>query len=188
MEKQSLAPQRGFFPQPVYLIGTWKKDGAPNFALVTWITFCSVDPPMLMFASRGTKLTRELVKKNRVFSANLVTTPMLHMADYFGTHSGYNSDKCREIQAAFVRGALLDVPVLESSPWVYECELTDMRESGDGCIYIGTVRNILADRALNDTAYTKIDMGVLDPLIYVPGRYYRLSGEIGEVGCSQIRP
>jgi len=41
MGKYSLSPQRGFFPQPTYLIGTYKEDGNPNFALITWITFCS---------------------------------------------------------------------------------------------------------------------------------------------------
>ncbi|TGA95820.1 hypothetical protein E4665_17365 [Sporolactobacillus shoreae] len=97
MQKRSLAPQRGFFPQPSYLIGTYKEDGSPNFALITWVTFCSVNPPMLMFASRGKKLTRELVEKNGIFSANLVSTDMMYMADYFGNTSGYKKNKCDEI-------------------------------------------------------------------------------------------
>ena len=74
MKKRSLKPQRGFFPQPSYLIGTFKDDNTPNFALITMITFCSIEPPMLMFASRGRKLTRKLVEEKGVFSANLVTT------------------------------------------------------------------------------------------------------------------
>ncbi|MDF2884088.1 MAG: hypothetical protein K0R54_4654 [Clostridiaceae bacterium] len=71
MKKLSLQPQRGFFPQPSYLIGTFKDNCAPNFALITWITFCSVNPPMLMFASRGKKLTRELVEKKGYFLQTL---------------------------------------------------------------------------------------------------------------------
>ncbi len=97
MQKRSLAPQRGFFPQPSYLIGTFKDDGTPNFALITWITFCSDNPPTIMFASRGKKLTRELVEKKGIFSVNLVTTKMMYMADYFGNTSGYEKNKCEDI-------------------------------------------------------------------------------------------
>ena len=38
MGKYSLLPQRGFYPQPAYLIGTYKEDVNPNFALITWIS------------------------------------------------------------------------------------------------------------------------------------------------------
>lgn len=185
MKKRSLAPQRGFFPQPSYLIGTYKDDGNPNFALITFVTFCSVNPPMLMFASRGNKLTRELVEKNKVFSANLVTANMMYMADYFGNTSGYEKNKCEEIGVRYNNGQVLNVPILDESPWVYECELIEFKSAGDGFIYIGKIKNILVDDEIMDTSYGKIDMLSLDPLIYAPGHYYRLSSKVGEVGYSK---
>lgn len=188
MKKRPLAPQRGFFPQPVYLIGTYKADGTPNFALITFVTFCSVDPPMLMFASRGKKLTRELVEKNGAFSANLATAKMMRMADYFGNTSGYERNKCKEAGAEYASGRVLKVPVLEDSPWVYECELADMKNTGDGTIYVGKIKNILVDEDIADTSYGKIDLLSVDPLIYAPGRYYRLSAGIGSVGFSLKQP
>ncbi|MBE6011441.1 MAG: flavin reductase family protein [Lachnospiraceae bacterium] len=185
MQKHSLAPQRGFFPQPSYLIGTFKDDGAPNFALITWITFCSANPPMLMFASRGRKLTRELVEKNGVFSANLVTTKMMYLADYFGNTSGYERNKCEDIGVNYTKGNVLRIPVLEESPWVYECELVETIRNNDGCIYIGKVKNILVDEAVEDISYGRIDMISMDPLIYAPGQYYNLSSSVGSVGYSK---
>ncbi|HWP80445.1 MAG TPA: flavin reductase family protein [Candidatus Acidoferrum sp.] len=185
MRKHSLTPQREFFPQPSYLIGTFKDDSTPDFALITFITFCSVNPPMLMFASRGKKLTRELVEKNEIFSANLVTAKMMYMADYFGSTSGYEKNKCKEIGARYANGQVLNVPILEESPWVYECVLTDLKSTGDGFIYIGEIKNILADDKIMDTSYGKIDMLSVDPLIYAPGHYYRLSSHIGSVGYSK---
>lgn len=182
MKKRSLTPQRGFFPQPSYLIGTFKEDGIPNFALVTWITFCSINPPMLMFASRGKKLTRELVEKNGVFSANLVTTKMMYMADYFGNISGYNKNKCDDIGAEYTKGLILNVPVLEESPWVFECSLDQIVNKNDGSIYMGEIKNILADEAIKDTSYGKIDLAAVDPLIYAPGKYYKIESDIGRVG------
>jgi flavin reductase (DIM6/NTAB) family NADH-FMN oxidoreductase RutF len=185
MGKRSLLPQRGFLPQPVYLIGTYKEDGNPNFALITWITFCSVNPPMMMFASRGKKLTRELVERNGMFSANLVTTNMMFMADYFGNTSGYEKNKCEDIQVEYSKGGVLNVPVLKESSWVYECSLVDVIAKGGGYIYIGEIKNIMVDEAINDTGYGKIDLTNLDPLIYAPGQYYRISGSIGNVGYSK---
>lgn len=55
MNKHSIPPQRGFFPQPVYIVGALASNGQPNFTLITWLTFCSVTPQLLMFASRGEK-------------------------------------------------------------------------------------------------------------------------------------
>lgn len=185
MQKYSLSPQRGFFPQPTYLIGTYKNDQTPNFALITWITFCSVDPPMLMFASRGKKLTRELVEKNGMFSANLVTTKMMYMADYFGTTSGYERNKCEDIGVKYMDGKVLNVPVLEESPWIYECKLINTIENHSGYIYIGEVKNILVAESIEDTSYGKIDLLSIDPLIYSPGQYYKLSSSVGTVGYSK---
>lgn len=185
MQKRSLKPQRGFFPQPTYLIGTFKDNDTPNFALITWITFCSVEPPMLMFASRGKKLTRELVEKRGVFSANLVTTKMMYMADYFGNTSGYENNKCEDIGVEYGEGNIMKVPVLMESPWIYECELVDIIEKGGGSIYIGEIKNILLDEAIADTAYGKIDLLTLDPLIYAPGQYYNIETGLASVGYSK---
>lgn len=185
MSKRSILPQRGFFPQPCYLVGTYKDDGKPNFALITFVTFCSVNPPMLMFASRGKKLTREQVEKNRRFSLNLVTTEMMDAADYFGTQSGFASDKCEAIDISYSKGEVLDVPVIDMSPWIYECQLVDVIQAGDGSIYIGKVKNIIVDDKIPDTTYGKIDLINVDPLIYSPGGYYSLGRKIGNVGDSK---
>ncbi|MBS7528272.1 MAG: hypothetical protein PWP51_1586 [Clostridiales bacterium] len=185
MRHHSIQPQRGFFPQPVYLIGTYKDNGEPNFALITWVTFCSVEPPMLMFASRGKKLTRELVEKHKMFSANLVTSDMMPVADYFGTQSGYHQNKCEAIHVDTFQGSSLAVPILKDSPWVYECALVDVIEKENSSIYIGEVKNILVDETIEDVGYGKIDMYDLDPLIYAPGKYYNISESIGNVGFSK---
>ncbi len=185
MKKRSIPPQRGFFPQPSYLVGTYKDDGKPNFALITFVTFCSVEPPMLMFASRGKKVTREQVEKNRMFSVNLVTAEMMDIADYFGNHSGFSNDKCEAAKVNCARGEVVNAPVLDMSPWVYECMLLDMIQAGDGAIYIGKIENILVDEKIQDTAYGKIDLIDVDPLIYAPGGYYSLGRRIGNVGTSR---
>lgn len=140
---------------------------------------------MLMFASRGKKLTRELVEKKGIFSANLVTTKMMYMADYFGNTSGYEKNKCEDIGVKYTNGTVLNVPVLQESPWIYECLLVDKIVQGSGYIYVGEIKNILVDETIENTAYGKIDMVSVDPLIYAPGQYYKVAAGIGSVGYSK---
>jgi len=182
MPKRSIPAQRGFFPQPAYLIGTYKDNGKPNFALVTWVTFCSADPPMIMFVFRGKKASRELVERNRVFTLNLVTTEMMGMADYFGARSGYTIDKCKEVKANYSNGRAVNAPILDMSPWVYECQLADTKQVGDSTIYIGEIMVTTVDDKIKSTAYGKVDLLDIDPVIYAPGGYYKLDGRIGNVG------
>lgn len=185
MAKYSIAPQRGFFPQPTYLIGTYKENGDPNFTLITWVTFCSSKPPMFVFASSGKKLTRELVEKNKMFSANLVTTEMTLLADHFGMNSGYSTNKVVDTGAAYSMGNVLKVPVLDLSPWAYECELVDVIPQGNGSLYVGEVKNIQVDEKIKDVSYGNLDLTTIDPLIYAPGNYYKISERLEKVGVSK---
>ncbi len=185
MTKSFISAQRGFFPQPAYLIGAYDKEKKANFTLITWITFCSVEPPMLMFASRGKKLMRELVETTKQFSANLVTEEMKNMADYCGTTSGYKENKCAEFGIAYTTGSALDVPILEKSPWIYECKLVNMIEAGSGFIYVGQIEGIIFEDKIEETGYGKINMEDIKPLIYSPGSYYGIGSKIGSVGDSK---
>ncbi len=185
MSKRSIAPQRGFFPQPVYLIGAFKQDGAPTFTLITWLTFCSVNPPVLMFSSSLAKATPALVEKGRVFSANLVTTEMLGPADYFGATSGHKTDKVGDTGVAWKPGEVLEVPVLGDSPWVFECTLLETHRVFSNTVFFGEVKNIMVDDRIQDVSYGKVDMADLDPAIYAPTRYYSVGTRLAEVGFSR---
>lgn len=188
MSKHSVSPLRGFFPQPVYLIGCFKEDGRPNFTLKTWITFAAAEPPTVLFVAGDTrrekKKTADRVLETGVFSANLVTVPMLEYADYCGVTSGYHTDKCADAGIAWSRGAVLDVPVLDDSPWVYECQVVRTVDSGSGTVYFGEVRNMLVGDQIPDPQWGKVDVGALNPAVYAPGRYYALGEQVRSVGDS----
>lgn len=184
MAKRSVAPQRGFFPQPAYLIGAFREDGEPNFTLITMVMFCSVVPPMLMFSSRADRprMTSALALRSGVFSANMVTTGMVAVADYCGNTSGYNTQKCRDTGVSWSRGAVLDVPVLDDSPWVFECSVVDTVRRGSSTVFFGEVKNILVEERIRDATYGKVDMADLDPVVYAPSGYYRLGERVATVG------
>ena len=110
-------------PQPLYLYGTNKEDGSPNFGLFTWFTSCWDGEFKIMACIGEPKLTKDRILAEGKFSANLVTEALLPLADYMGNNSGYDVGKM-DVPMNLVRGKVLDVPVLADSPLVLELEVT----------------------------------------------------------------
>lgn len=123
MSKISLSEtSNSFCPQSLFLYGTYKEDGTPNFALFSWFSYMW-DSEFGVIASIGEpKLTLDLIRENRVFSANLVTEQLLDAAHYCGTHGGSTDDKVAATGLKVARGEKLDVPTLADSPWTFELE------------------------------------------------------------------
>ena len=66
-----------FCPQSLFLYGNWKEDGTPNFGLFCWFSYAHVSDGegegLGVIACIGEdKLTKDLIRKTGVFSANLV--------------------------------------------------------------------------------------------------------------------
>ena len=131
MSKISLSPTNAFCPQSLYLYGTYKKDGTPDYGLFCWATYCWDEGLRFVACIGEDKLTRDRIRETGVFSA----------------------DKSGIIRSE--KGAVLDVPVPESSPWTFELEvdktlhLDDTRTSE---IYVCRIRNLRADKRLAEEA------------------------------------
>ena len=149
MEKISIEASNGFCPQAVFLYGTNKKDGSPNFGMFTWFSYCWNGKMGAMASIGGGKTTIDRIKKEKIFSANLVTEPLLPLADYLGNNPGRSSKKM-EAPMAIGRGAVLDVPVLADSPWVYELEVKKTIPLLGNTVFLCKIRNTLVSKELMD--------------------------------------
>ena len=145
--KQSLPLIRHFPPMPLFLYGTYREDGAPNFGLFSWLSYYLDGEVGVMACIAGEKLTKDRIRATGIFSANLVTEGMLPVADYLGCTPGYDEGKMR-IELAVERGRVLDVPILTQSPWSYELEVDKTIETNGGTVFLCKVRNVLADEAI----------------------------------------
>lgn len=123
MSKISKKATNDFCPQTLFLYGTYKEDGTPNFGLFCWFSYCWDGELGVMMCIADEKLTKDRIKAGNVFSANLVTEKLLPMADYLGNKSGYDMDKM-DFSADIGKGEVLDVPILTKSPVNYELEVT----------------------------------------------------------------
>jgi len=179
MKKVSVPVSNSFCPQTLFLYGTYKEDGAPNFGLFCWFSYCWDKELHVMACIGGEKLTKDLIHKNGVFSANLVNRPLLPLADYLGNKEGYEADKMDVVDASqIIPGEILKVPVLVESPWSYELEVKQFLPMDDGEVMICRIRNVLADEKL--TAKEKSFEELFyqsSPIITTGGQVYFSTGE-----------
>lgn len=181
-KRRSVEPVFSMCVQPSFIIGTNNEDGSANFAPITWVsvTHEEGDGYLLVISMFGTKMTKQNVIRTGMFSANLVSRDMLGLMDYFGSRHASESGK-NEIDYAVSRGVVLDVPVLEQSRWVYECEVSRAVETGDSTTFFCHIRNIQIDERLSCRDTFDVDLTVLDPVIY-SGKYHSLGCLLGNIG------
>ena len=182
MKRRSVGTHYSSCVQPAFLIGTNNGDGSYNFAPITWVSVaCEQGSDYLLTISMfGPKRTKQNVKRTGVLSANLVSTDMLALMDYLGTRSAMDGRK-DAVAYAVSRGEILDVPTLDQSRFVYECEVLKEIETGGTTTFFCRIRNVQIDEdcACRDTF--DIDLTKLDPVVY-SGMYHSIGKALGRIG------
>ena len=119
-----------FCPQQLFLYGTYREDGTPNFGLFCWFSYINApdlngegDGMGVMACIGGEKLTKDLIRKNKVFSANLVTEELLPLADYYGNVAGRTHKDKMRFSPTVEKGVVLDVPTIAESPLSMELQV-----------------------------------------------------------------
>jgi len=173
MEKVSInPPDNAFCPQTLFLYGTYKEDGSPNFGLFCWFSYCWDADLGVMACIGDKKLTKDIIKKDKIFSANLVTEKMLPLADYLGNKEGYNADKMN-IPIEVERGEVLNVPILKDSPWIFELEVTQTIPLDGTEIFLCKIRNTLAAKELTDESLSAEEkMRIAAPAVSCADQHY----------------
>ena len=181
--KKSIPISNHFCPQTLFIYGTYKEDGTPNFGLFCWFSYYFDREMGVMACIGGNKLTRDRIHETKVFSANLVTEELLPLADYFGNIEGYSEGKMR-VPVETEKGRLLNVPVLAKSPWVFELEVDRSLPLEGGEVLLCKIRNVLAEELLCDeTLSLEKRMETVRPVHSIRQSYFRWDGtEFGSWG------
>ncbi len=156
-----MAKVKGDFscPQALALYGTKRDDGTPDFGLFSWFGYAWIDDELGVMACIGEeKLTKDLIRKNGMFSFNLVSEKLLALADYYGNTSGREvSDKMKYLPTV-EWGEVLDVPTIAESPVTMELEVkTEIHEKNGSDIFLCHIRNVLVEEELTDREVPFID-------------------------------
>jgi len=182
MKRKSIGTHFSLCVQPTFLIGTNNEDGTHNFAPITWVSVTNEkdDDYLIVISMFGTKMTKQNVIRTGVLSVNLVSTDMLELVDYFGTHHAKDGKK-DAIPYKVCRGEVVDVPILDASRWIYECEVVNAVETGASTTFFCRIRNIQIDEQIECADLFDVDLTKLDPVIY-SGMYQSIGKHLGKIG------
>lgn len=176
--KISVPISNDFCPQTLFLYGTYKEDGTPDFGLFCWFSYYWDSELGIMACIGGDKLTKDRIHATGCFSANLVTESMLPLADYLGSVAGYSKEKM-QISIDVTKGSVLNVPVLNNSPWSYELEVSQSIPLDDGEVFLCKVRNVMADEKLTDKSKSvEHRIQAIAPVSTTCGIYFSWDGKM----------
>lgn len=180
MRKISNGKSNEFCPQTLFLYGTYKEDKTPNFGLFCWFSYTWHSELGVMACIGGDKLTKDLIRKNKVFSANLVNKPLLKLADYYGNKNGYETDKMN-IVPDYTNGDTLNVPIIKNSPVNIELEAIQEVHLDGSDVFICKIHNTMVDENLmDDTLNIEEKIQQLQPVFTTCQTYF--SQECTNVG------
>ena len=180
-KKKSLGVRAELHPKPAAVIGSYDQEGKPNIMTAAWIGISNSNPLSIAVSMRPATYSYGNLTETGAFTVNIPSSDMARYVDYAGRFSGRDVDKFKETGLTPVRAEFVNAPYVKEFPIVIECELTAMYELGSHRQFIGKVIDVKADEAILD-ANGRVDMALLNPLIYVGGKYYESGGFVGEVG------
>ncbi len=145
---------------------------------VAWIGIASGKPPSVSMALRKTRNTLELIRETGEFTVNIPTADQAPIVDYFGTTSGRDHDKFAETGWTPVASAIVSAPIIAECPYNLECRVTHELDIGEYALVVGEILETHAEESILDTTGDKVDVALLDPLVYIAGsREYRRLGD-----------
>jgi len=177
MSKISVPVSNNFCPQTLFLYGTYKEDGMPNFGLFCWFSYCWDNGLCVMACIGGEKMTMDRIQATGVFSANLVTRPMLPLADFAGNTPGNDPHKAN-YSFETIKGEVLNVPILKDSPISYELNVKETIPLDGSIVLICGIRNVMMDEALSNEEQKVLQrMLHVDPIFTTHQTYFSITGE-----------
>jgi len=146
--KKSIGPRTIVYPTPVFVVGTYDKEGRPNVMTAAWAGICCSKPPCVAVSLRKATYTYGNVMERRAFTVSLPSRDHIKAADYFGIVSGREKDKFSDTGLTPVRSDLVDAPYVKEFPFILECNIIHTLEIGLHTLFVGEVMDIKVEEKM----------------------------------------
>ena len=179
--KESLGARPLVFPTPVWVVGTYDKQGRPDAMTAAWGAICCSKPPCVTISIQKIRYTYGNLVERKAFTVNVPSETYSKEADYFGIASGKKIDKFSAAGLTPVKGDLVDAPYVKEFPLVLECILIHTHEIGLHTQFIGEIKDVKADKSVLDEKGLP-DIEKVKPFTYVPEirTYYGIGKYLGK--------
>ena len=181
-EKASLGARTVIIPTPVWVIGSYDKEGKPNVMTSSWVGICCSKPASLMTCLRKATYTHGNIMGRKAFTVNIASESSAHQAAYVGRVSGRNVDKFEKTGLTPIKSTLVDAPYIKEFPLIIECQLTKTVELGSHTMFIGEIRDVKGDQPILSEEGVP-DIKKLKPFVFAPGssEFYGIGQSLGGV-------
>ncbi|MDF1515852.1 MAG: flavin reductase family protein [Anaerolineae bacterium] len=169
------------YPTPVFVVGTYDEAGKANAMTVAWGGICCSRPPCVAISVRKATYTYSNLMLRKAFTVNIPARQHARQADYFGIISGRDVDKFAETGLTAVQSDPVDAPYIQEFPLNLLCEVLAIHEIGLHTLFVGEIKDVLADEDVYDTE-GKLDVKKVDPILWAPddGGYYSVGDFVGQ--------
>jgi flavin reductase (DIM6/NTAB) family NADH-FMN oxidoreductase RutF len=188
--KKSFGAKTLVFPTPVWIVGTYDKEGKPNIMAVAWGGICCSRPPCVAVSLRKATHSYSSIVDRKAFTVSVPSEDYAVQADYVGIVSGKDGDKFAATGLTPVRSSLVDAPYVGEFPLVLECRLIHTVEIGLHTQFIGEILDVKAEESvLGEKGFPDIEK--VRPLLFEPevntyhgvgkyvGKTYKIGRQIG---------
>jgi flavin reductase (DIM6/NTAB) family NADH-FMN oxidoreductase RutF len=179
--KKSLGARTLAYPTPVWLVGTYDKEGKPNIMTAAWVAICCSKPPSVAVSLRKATYSYGNIVARQAFTINVPSERHVKEADYVGIASGKNQDKFAKVGFTPVKSELVDAPYVAECPLILECKVIHTLEIGLHTQFVGEILDVKASpEVLGDQGLP--DMEKVKPIIFGPEirTYYGIGRYLGK--------
>jgi flavin reductase (DIM6/NTAB) family NADH-FMN oxidoreductase RutF len=145
--KRSVGAKMIVYPTPVFVVGTYDKDGKPNVMTAAWGGICCSKPPCVAVSLRKATYTYGNIMDQQAFTINIPSQEHVKEADYFGLVSGKNRDKFADTGLTPVKSDRVNAPYVKEFPMVLECKVLHTFEIGLHTQFVGEIIDVKVDES-----------------------------------------
>jgi flavin reductase (DIM6/NTAB) family NADH-FMN oxidoreductase RutF len=179
--KTSIGAKTIVYPTPVFIVGTYDKDGKPNVMTAAWGGICCSGPPCVAVSLRKATHTYGNIMTNKAFTISVPSEVYVREADYFGLVSGEKEDKFTASGLTPVKSDLVNAPYVKEFPLILECKILHTLEIGLHTQFVGEIMDVKADETVIGEKGLP-DIEKVKPFSYAPESrgYYGLGSFLGK--------
>jgi len=179
--KKSLGAETIVPATPVWVVGTYDREGRPNVMTAAWGGICCSKPPCIYVSLRKATYTYGNLMERKAFTVSMPSEAYTKEADYFGIASGRAVDKFAATGLTPVKSDLVDAPYVKEFPLVIECKVINIIEIGLHTEFIGEIVDVKAESlVLNEEGLPDIEK--VKPIIWNPAgmTYHKVGKSTGQ--------
>ena len=179
--KRHLGAKTLAIPTPVWVVGTYDREGKPNLMTAAWGGICCSRPPCIYVSLRKATYSYGNIRERKAFTVSVPQDSFAKQADYIGLVSGRNIDKFDTLKLTPVKSRVVDAPYVKEFPLVLECKVIKTIKIGLHTQFIGEIIDVKADPSvLSENGLP--DMQKVRPMLFDPGNstYHGVGAYLGQ--------